>query len=177
MIIDGRFVDPHAAFGQFDGQFRLQSEAIAANGDALQQRSAEGFVAGLHVGQIQVRNDIAHQGQNVVGHGVPEVEHPAFAGDHEARAIDGVSFPLQQRRQQASVFARIVFQIGILNDGELAGGVLDGGTDGGALTLIAGLPDESQYGGVGRGDLFHDCGRAVRGAVVHHDNLPPDSLR
>src|ERR1035438_4163908 len=60
VIIDGRFVDAHASLGQFDGQFRLQSEAVAANRDALQQRSAEGFVAGLHVRKVQVRNDIAH---------------------------------------------------------------------------------------------------------------------
>ena len=108
---------------------------------------------------------------------MPEVEHSALARDHEARAIDGIGFALQQRRQEAPVFARIVFQVGVLNDGELAGGMLDGCTDGGALAPIAGLPDEPQHAGVGRGDLFHDPGRAVCGAVVHDHDLPPHSLR
>ena len=36
VVADGRFVNPHLAPSQFDGQFRLDAETQAADGNALQ---------------------------------------------------------------------------------------------------------------------------------------------
>lgn len=73
VVADGDFEDFGLALGEFDGDFGLETEAIGADGDGLQQRGAEGLVAGLHIGQVEISDDVAHSRQRPVGDGVPVV--------------------------------------------------------------------------------------------------------
>jgi len=112
----------------------------------------------------------------VVGDGVPEVEHAALSRDHEARAVDGVRLAFEQRLEHGGVFAGIVLQVSVLDDGEFPGGVADSGTDGGALTLVALVAHQADEAGMARGEGFDDLGRAVAGAVIDHDELAREAI-
>jgi hypothetical protein len=54
MIADGHFLDAQLPFGGLHGNLGLESEAVGANGDALEQVCAENLIAGFHVREIQV---------------------------------------------------------------------------------------------------------------------------
>ncbi len=99
VVADGGFVDLGLTLGELDGNFGFESEAVRPDGDALQQRSAEGLVAGLHVGKVQVGDHVAHGGEHPVGQRVPVVEHPAFPGGQEAGAEYGVGAAVEQRAE------------------------------------------------------------------------------
>ena len=78
---------------------------------------------------------------------------------------------------RARILPRIVFQIRILNDGDLALGRVNRGTDGSSLALVPAVaqhPDQVRH--PGRFGLC-DFGRAVRRTVVYDDEFPFDSFR
>ena len=54
----------------------------------------------------------------------------------EARAVHDVGDVVDQRLQQAAVLARVVLQIGVLDDAVGQGDVLARGLDGGALAAV-----------------------------------------
>ncbi len=62
---------------------------------------------------------------------------------------------------------RIVFQVAVLNHGELAGGVLNGGADGRALASIALVADDPELAAEFDLQLIQRFGRAVGRSVVH----------
>ena len=59
----------------------------------------------------------------------------------ETRAEHGVGLALQDRRQQAGIVVRIVFQVGVLDDGHVARHVFDRRADGSALAAVARMAD------------------------------------
>ena len=60
---------------------------------------------------------------------------------HEAAAVDHVGEPLEDGPQQQLVLARVVFEIGVLDDEVLAGGATDAGVQRGPFPLIDLVPD------------------------------------
>ena len=60
-----------------------------------------------------------------------------------ARTEHGVGVAVQQGLQQAWIFARIVFKIGILDETEIAAGVLDRGSYGCAFSPVHGMPNQA----------------------------------
>ena len=68
--------DAVAAAGQLGGYLRFESEAPLADLQAVEHVGPEGFVAGLHVRQVQVCKHIGQKGQEFVADIVPEKEYP-----------------------------------------------------------------------------------------------------
>ena len=92
------------------------------------------------------------------------------------RAEDSVGVAFQKGLEEARILGRVVFEVGILNDGEVAVGELDGGTDGGAFAAIPGMAIEADLGERG-GQALQDGVGAIRGAIVHDDELAFHVLR
>ncbi len=55
---------------------------------------------------------------------------------HEAAAVDDGRAAFQQRFQQQHIVARIVLQVGILDDDDIAGGLLKAGAQRSALAAV-----------------------------------------
>ncbi len=77
--------------------------------------------------------------------------------------------PSSRGLQQRGHVARVVFQVGILDDDHIAGGGLDAGVDGGAFALVA-LVEDGAYTPA-RFDALQELTGAVGGAVIHHHDL------
>ena len=116
MVGDGGLVDAEAMPGDLGREFRLETEAIGAQRpDPLQHLAPEDLVAGLHVGQVQVRQHVREKGQRAVPEVVPEQEHALRAAE-EAGSIDNIGLTFQYRPQQVVVIPRVVFEIRVLDE-------------------------------------------------------------
>ena len=60
-ITDRQFENSRIPFCQLDGDFRLESESVALQRNAFQQVRPDHLVAGFHVRQIQVGDDVRQQ--------------------------------------------------------------------------------------------------------------------
>ena len=100
----------------------------------------------------------------------------------EARAEDDVGVAVEDRLEQLRVLARIVLEVGVLDEGDVAGDVRHGRAHGGALALVALVVhhDEAEVVGVS-GTSARNASSASRGAVaravVDDDDLPSGSAR
>ena len=96
---DRHLEDAAPQFGDLDGDLRLEAKPIRSQRDALEELGSEDLVAGLHVGEVQVRQDVRHQRQDPVRHRVPEQVYPSMTGD-EPRSVNDVRIAGEQRRQE-----------------------------------------------------------------------------
>ena len=103
-------------------------------------------------------------------HGVPEQQHARLAAREIARAEHGIGAAIEQGTNQDRVFEGVVFQVGILDDREIAGGLLDRGAHGGALAAIDFVSKEANLRMCRRQAFEHGPG-AVGRAVVDDDQL------
>ena len=142
VVRDRHLVDAQPQLGDLGRDLRLESEPVAPQGNSLERRRAKELVARLHVGQVEIGGGVGQQRQQPVGDHVPEQVH-ASRSRHEARAVDDVRLTAQERAEQTRNLARVVFEIGILDDDELAGRLLDAGANGGPLPLVLRLEDET----------------------------------
>ena len=56
---------------------------------------------------------------------------------HETRAVDDVSLAVEDRLQKNVVFARVIFQISILDDNYVALGIIESRLYGSAFSVIS----------------------------------------
>jgi hypothetical protein len=77
---------------------------------------------------------------------MPKGQHAGLLAGQIARTEYGIGVPAQQRAQQGGVFGGIIFQIGVLDQAEVAARFLDGGADGGALAFVDLLAEEPDGG-------------------------------
>src|ERR1700740_2122850 len=84
--------------------------------------------------------------------------------------------PIPQRPEQFWVFGRIVFEIGILHDAEIAAGFLYGGAHRSPFALVGFLSNKPNAGMLSRQAVQNFYG-AVRGTIVYDDELTIDVLR
>src|SRR6185312_17549866 len=126
VISDGHFVNPAAQPGYLDGDFGLKSEAVGTQVDGLQYLAAEGFVAHFHVVEVEVAKQVAEEGQKAIGLEVPEIEH-AVGAAVKAVAEDRVGVPAEDGLQQYRVVGRVIFQIGVLHQDDVAAGLSEAG--------------------------------------------------
>ena len=178
---DRHLVDPRAHLRQLGGELGLHAEAVGPDGDALDDVGAEDLVPRLHVGEVQVRDHVGDERQHLVGDVVPEEEHAA-RGAREARPVDHVRLALEDRRQELRVVPRVVLEVRVLDQHDVAGRLGEAAPEGGALPLVGLLVEDPDLvllvGGpepAGLGQLglqpAQVVARAVRGAVVDDDDL------
>src|SRR5689334_9374155 len=65
VVADGHLEDAPAAARHLGGDLRLETEAVLFHGDGADDLGAEGLVAGLHVGEVQVARHVAQRGEQV----------------------------------------------------------------------------------------------------------------
>ncbi len=65
-VADWYFVNTGPPFCKLDREFRLKPKSVARQGNTLEQRCADGFIAGFHVREVQVTDQIASQGEHPV---------------------------------------------------------------------------------------------------------------
>ncbi len=72
VIRSGYFVGAAASFGYFDGDLGFKSKAARFDIDALQNFRAKGLVAHLHIGEIEVGQDVGSKGEELIAEVVPK---------------------------------------------------------------------------------------------------------
>ena len=171
MIADADLVEGAAAPREPGGDLGIEAEAVLLQLDCLDDLAPEDLVAGLHVGEVEVGEAVGQQGQQPVGDHVPEKQHPVRVAAGEARAVDHVGVVLEDRRDQPRVVGRVVFQVGVLDDDDVAGRRRDASACRSTLAAVVRLEDGA-VDAVGE-RAAQQLDAAVGRAVVDHDDLKP----
>src|SRR6266496_2295430 len=74
-VADAHFINPQLALGDFYRDFRLESKAVFLDGDGLNDLPPKNFIAGFHVGQVDIGQAIGNQSQHPIGHRMPEIQY------------------------------------------------------------------------------------------------------
>lgn len=167
VVGDGNLINGDFEFGDLGGDFGFEAEAVFLDGDFLQYLAAEHFVTGLHVGEVQVGEHVGHEGEKLVPHGVPEVEHAVHTGAEESRAEDNIRATREDRHEEFGVLIGVVFEIGVLDDDDVGIDVLESGAQGGSFALVD-LVGENADAVVGLGEGLHGLPSAVFGTIIDH---------
>jgi len=101
---------------------------------------------------------------------VPVGQDAALLARQVAGAENGVGVTGEERFEEDGIFLRVVLEVGILNEAEIALGVADGGPDGGAFALVDFVTEEADPGFMG-GEALEDVPGAIPGAVIHDDEF------
>ena len=167
------------ALAELDGQLRLDAEVPAEERDGFEQVGPHRLVASLHVGEVEVGDDVGEEGEEAVAELVPVEQHPPHLAADEAGPEDGVGVLLHEDLDDAQQIARVVLEVGVVDDGDLAGGVLQRGADRLALSTVALVAKEQPGHFRIRAqialELLEHGGGIVLGGVVDDDDL--DSLQ
>ncbi len=171
-IADRHLEDPETALGDLGGDLGLERKVVRAQRKRLQELGAEDLVAGLHVGQVEIGEEVAHPGEEPVDSRMAVVQHPPAVGGEKARAVDHIGAVLEKRPYEARIVPRVVLEIGVLEERQVAGRGGDAGAYGGAFALVVRVLEVAQPRLFGR-QLAQDLACAVGGAVVddHHLEL------
>jgi len=100
---------------------------------------------------------------------VPIVNYPVRFATHEARAKDHVGLIVENGLDEERIFVGIVFQVGILNDDNVASGKLETFFEGTAFALIFGLEKDNKAG-LGL-ILFNDVPTGVGTVIIDNDDF------
>ena len=69
---DRHLVNPHLAFEQFGGKFRLELKAARMERHIQRDFALKQFITGFHVGQDIVIQNIGHEREDLIRHHIPE---------------------------------------------------------------------------------------------------------
>ena len=103
----------------------------------------------------------------LVAHVVPEQEHPVRSAQ-KARAVDDIGVAFEDGGQELRIVARIVLQVGVLDDDDLAAHLGLSGPERCPLASVALMAQDDE---VGPDDALEELGRRVGRAIVHDDEL------
>ena len=170
MVGDGDFVNADAFFRELGGDFGLESEAVLLDRDGLEDFAPHGFVAGLHIREVEVGEHVREQGQEFVPHGVPEIQHAVLLGADKAGAEDRIGFSFEDRVQQDRIFGWIIFHISILDNDDIRRGVGNASAQGRALALVFFVVVDP-YARIGILDPLEFLTRAVARGIINDNQL------
>src|SRR6266850_5760147 len=119
VIGHGNFINSAAESRDLEGELGLEPEAIRAEPQALEEVRPEDLVARLHVRKVEIREHVGKCRQEPVPDIVPEEKHPMRLSP-ESRPIHDVRFVLEDRFEQAWVFERVVFEVGVLHQDDVS---------------------------------------------------------
>src|SRR5271155_606507 len=97
---------------------------------------------------------------------MPKVEHAMRTRRKKSRTINHISLPLGQRFQQRSIFRRIIFEIGVLNDHKVSRGFPDAAVQGCAFPYVTGLKESSDLGMLSL-QFCQNLTRSISRSIVH----------
>src|SRR5207253_5200070 len=110
--------------------------------------------------------------EKAVTNAMPEVKH-AMRSAEKATAEDSIRAAIENRPQQFGQLGRIVLEVGILNDNDVAGCLLNSSAHGCALALIVRLQNQAVDDAMVREFLQH-VARAVCRAVIYTNDFDVD---
>ena len=106
VVGDGDFVDAGAGAGDLGDDLGFDAEAVLLEGDGLDQLAFKNFVAGFHVGEVEIGRHVRQEGEELVAEGVPEIQHAVLVRADEARAQDGIRLAAENGLEQCQRFYR-----------------------------------------------------------------------
>ena len=162
VVGNGDLVYPKAEAGDLGGDLGLDAEAVRAQPHALHHLARHHFVAGLHVGKVQVGDEVREQREEAVGELMPEAEH-APRPSEEAGAVDHVGSAVTDRLDQLVVILGIVFEVGVLDHDDVASRFFESSAHGRSLAAVVGLVEDPavRLGGERGEELAGTVGRRV----------------
>src|SRR4029077_6209855 len=89
-VVDGNLEDARPSLGQLDRQLGFDAKVQTLERDTLKQAGTHHLVAGFHVGEVQVADQVAEKREELVTELVPKEEHAPELGGQEAGAEDRV---------------------------------------------------------------------------------------
>ena len=104
------------ALGQLDRQLGLEAEVVRDDRNRLQEVRADRLVARLHVGEVQVRDEVGEQRQQPVAELVTKQQHAADVAAGEPRAEHRVGVLVENTRDDAQQILRVVLEVGVVDD-------------------------------------------------------------
>ena len=128
------------------------------------------LVAGLHVGQHRVVEHVGQEREEQVPEIVREQEHAMPS--EKPRSVDDVGTPLADQLDQLRELFRRVLRVGVLNDDQVAGDLLEPEPQRRPLAAVR-LVKELER--IFLRQLAQDVGRAVLRAVVDDDQLDAEA--
>jgi hypothetical protein len=91
-------------------------------------------------------------------------------GAEKTGAIDDVGFILQQRCEKQWVFVRVIFEVGILDDDEIAGRFRNAAAQGRSLTHVFWLEKDTNLG-MALAEFDEELARTILRAVIRADQF------
>src|SRR6185437_329393 len=116
MVGNGHFENAQLHARHFRGDFRLETEPAFLDVHFLNHFPAKRFVAGLHVGEVQVGRHVGQGREKSIANRMPIIQHAMFLRADEPRAEYDVCLAFEHGADHAKVFRRIIFEVGVLND-------------------------------------------------------------
>ena len=144
VVRDRHFVDAGAHPRDLAGDLRLDPEVARLQIQTIGDVADEHLVAGLHVRQVQVGERVGQERQQPVADRVPEIQDAMPARrSQKSRTVDDVGLAFEDGLEQQRVFARVVLEVRVLDDDDIAGGLAEAARHGGALALILRLQEHA----------------------------------
>src|SRR5260221_8069 len=188
-ITDRHLINPPIFLRDLRRNLGLESKPVGLDLYSFQNLCAENLVARLHVRQLQIRKNVRQQCQHRVRHIVPEIVHALWPAQ-ESRSVDHVRAPVHDRLQQFRIVPRVVFQIRVLHQHDLARDLRKSPPQCRAFSPIFLLKEKSQIlqrcrvAAVARRrgrfarplqllHLFQHLPCSIRRKIVHQDNFLP----
>ena len=169
IIRNADLVNSGARLCHLRGNLRFKPKPVLFNSNAVQEFAPKHFVTCFHVSEVQVCKHVGEQREKSVSHHMPEVNHAMRPAAHEPGTEHNVGTILQNRRKEDGVFVRVILQVGVLNDYDVARSCLETGAQSCSLAKIAFL----QHDLIDPPVRFSSkkFSRSVGRSVVHNDNF------
>ena len=167
MVGDGDFVDAGAGAGDLGDDLGFDAKAVFLERYGLDEFAFENFVAGFHVGEVEIGCHVRQEGEELVAEGVPEIEHAVLVRADEAGAEDGVRLAAENGLEQRGVVRRVVFEVGVLDEHDVRRGFADASSQGGTFALVAVVPVQADPL-LGRRCICQHFECAICGTIIHH---------
>src|SRR5205085_2798051 len=127
----------------FGSDLGFETESVFTQIDVPHDRCSECLIASFHVGEVDVCAHVGKHGQQFVSDHVPEINDPVRTPAHESGAENDVGFSAQNWLEQARIFLRFVFEVGILDKNDIAGGGSEATAQSCALSPINAMINDS----------------------------------
>src|SRR5262245_33280952 len=160
VITDRDLVNDGAEFCNLGGHFDLYAEPAGLDDHVPNYVAAKCFVAGFDIGHVQIGQNVRNHRQDAICHEMVEVQHASRAPHQETRTVDDIGVAFKNRLDDVNDLRRIVFEVGVLNDDDLASAFLESLLERGAFAAVFLMKDANAI--VPSGICIEDLSRAVR---------------
>ena len=170
VIGNAHLVNTQAHFRYLCDDFRLESEPVFFYLDALNDLSLEHLVTGFHVRQVQIREHVGEESQELVSQIMPEVEDAVGSGGQKSGAENDVGPAVDEGGEESFQIIGIVLEVCILHGYEIARRFGKSCSEGSSFSLILFLMQDDNPV-VFLGKVSCDIETVVGGCIVDDDDF------